>query len=151
PASWVRYFEAMKSRYDRWSDLLKQPRKSPKEHWGALPFRVHQLFDTMVAAARARDQKLFLCAGGALIHYVGDSCQPLHASYLSQGDPEQVIAKPRSPGKMKLQADGVHSGYEDDMIAYGTTDAGLQDKLKQRIASLKHEHIAPIGNGFDAA
>ena len=140
----------MKPKYDEWAKLMKKPADSPKAHWGALPFRVHQLFDTMVKAASTGNQDLFLCAGGALIHYVGDSCQPLHASYLSQGDPEHVVKRPRSDG-MKLQADGVHSGYEDDMIAYGYQNEDLANKLKSEIASLKTETIPEIKTGYDAS
>src|SRR4029077_7385538 len=105
--------------------------------------RVHQLFDTMVKAAKEKNENLFLCAGGVLIHYVGDACQPLHASYLSQGDPARVVKRPQSGG-MQLEANGVHSGYEDDMIAYGYTKGNLAATLKTRIAELaksKNERI----------
>jgi hypothetical protein len=151
PAKWVEYFEAMKPKYEKWAELMKVPFPGVKKHWGALPFRVHQLFDTMVAAAKGKKPDMFLLAGGTLIHYVGDSCQPLHASYLSQGDPTKVVARPRSP-KMKLQADGVHSGYEDDMIGYGEEEKDLSAKLSARIKRLKNEEELPtIKSGFDAS
>jgi hypothetical protein len=50
-------------------------------------------------------------------------------------DPAQVVARPRSP-KKKLQADGVHSGYEDDMIAFGYQQKELAETLKARIGDL---------------
>jgi hypothetical protein len=151
PKAWVAYFAAMKEQHFAAWDKAMGSR--PGNHWGALPFRVHQLFDTMVAAAKAGDQNLFLVAGGALIHYVGDACQPLHASYLSQGDPDRVTTRPKS-GKPVLEADGVHSGYEDTMIAYGYQKANLDVKLKARMVALGQdpgEVIGSIGSGYGAS
>ncbi|PZM08058.1 hypothetical protein [Rhizobium tubonense] len=150
PTVWVDYFAELKPRFDAWDDAVGHGRSN---HWGALPFRVHQLFDIMVAAAKASDADLFLCAGGVLIHYVGDACQPLHTSYLSQGDPDQLVDRPRSPGK-KMQADGVHGGYEDDMIAFGYQQKNLANALKDRINALPTvaaETISPIRSGYDAS
>jgi len=76
-------------------------------------------------------------------------CQPLHASYLSQGDPAQVVKKPRSDG-YKLAADGVHSGYEDDMIAYGYQQQGLAAKLATKVTSF-HETAPRITSGYEAS
>jgi hypothetical protein len=155
PKAWKQYFAAMEPKYEEWAKLLKQrPKKrEPKDgskHWGALPFRVHQLFDTMVKAAKEKNENHFLCAGGVMIHYIGDACQPLHASYLSQGDPARVVKKPKAGG-MELEAHGVHSGYEDDMIAYGLTNEHLAERLKGEIARLKEEPIAGVQTGYDAA
>jgi hypothetical protein len=154
PAAWREYFAAIEPQFEAWAKLLKGAGKAEAKdgsgHWGALPFRVKQLFDVMVKAAKKGDAKMFLVAGGVLIHYIGDACQPLHASYLSQGDPARVIKRPRSD-KMKLEADGVHSGYEDEMIAYGFTDEKLAAKLMARIKQLKNEQIADIETGYDAA
>ena len=36
--------------FEKWDKLLN-PNARPSNHWGALPFRVHQLFDVMVKAA----------------------------------------------------------------------------------------------------
>ena len=60
----------------------------------------------MVAAADRGSAAHFLCPGGVLIRDIGDACQPLHTSYLSQADPDRVMDRPQSPGK-KLEADGV--------------------------------------------
>jgi hypothetical protein len=153
PEAWVAYFAAMQPQYDEWAKLLKpdEPTAEHKDaHWGALPFRVHQLFDIMVKAAKAGNQDMFLSAGGVLIHYMGDACQPLHASYLSQGNPARVVKRP-TVDTMILEADGVHSGYEDEMVAYGATEDNLAAKLKTRIAHLKNEPIAAIQSGNDAA
>src|SRR5262249_61111272 len=103
---------------------------SPREsHWGALPFRSWQLFDAMGDAAHNGKQAEFLCAGGVLIHYVGDACQPLHTSYLSQGDPDRLVPRPKSDGR-RLEADGVHSGYEDEMIEFCYKEHSLAKLLK---------------------
>jgi hypothetical protein len=99
---------------------------------------MHQLFDTMAAAARRGDGKMFLLAGDVLIHYIGDACQPLHCSHLSQGDPDRVVLGPVS-GKLKLEAHGARSGYEDDMIGYGFREENLQPLLQQRIAALRRD------------
>jgi len=148
PEAWVAYFASKHDLYKQWAQKLGKPDNS--KHWGALPFRVHQLFDTMVKAANDGDEKLFLCAGGVMIHYVGDACQPLHASYLSQGDPDRVLPRPHG-ATMKLEADGVHSGYEDEMIAHGFQNENLVAKLKTRIKDLKSEAMPDIANGYDAA
>lgn len=152
PEAWVAYFAAMQPQYDKWAKLLDPhaPAEHRDKHWGALPFRVHQLFDIMVKAAKAGNQDLFLSAGGVIIHYLGDACQPLHASYLSQGNPARVVKRP-TVDTMILEADGVHSGYEDDMIAYGVTNANLAATLKSRIGKLKSEHVPDITTGNDAA
>jgi hypothetical protein len=154
-AAWLEYFAAVEPQFEEWAKLLKGAERKAEAkdgsgHWGALPFRVHQLFDVMAKAAREGDERMFLVAGGVLIHYIGDACQPLHASYLSQGDPARVVKRPRSE-KMKLEADGVHSGYEDEMIAYGYTEANLAAKLKSRINELKKEAMPTIATGYDAA
>jgi len=148
PESWVDYFASKHDLYKAWAQKLGKVDNS--KHWGALPFRTHQLFDVMVKAATDGDGKLFLCAGGVLIHYIGDACQPLHASYLSQGDPDRVVQRPHGQ-TMMLEADKVHTGYEDDMIAFGYISDKLADKLKQRIKDLKDEPLPDIANGFDAS
>ena len=156
PPAWRAYFAAMEPRFAEWQKLLKRSKNKaePKDgsaHWGALPFRVHQIFDIMVDAAKKKNPKLFLCAGGVLIHYLGDACQPLHASYMANGDPEVVVPRPKSEGN-RMEAEGVHVGYEDDMIAYGYTKADLGSMLRERIAELKaKEDVPDIVSGYDAA
>ncbi|MFM0336830.1 hypothetical protein [Paraburkholderia fungorum] len=84
---------------------------------------------------------------------MGDACQPLHTSYLSQGDPAQVVKRPRSE-KMMLAADGVHSGYEDEMIGYGYQQGKLANLIAAEITrqnTVATERIQPIQSGFDAS
>jgi len=76
--------------------------KSKALAYGALPFRVWQIFAQLVQYAKGTDGAKFLTAAGCLAHYVGDSCQPLHSSQHSDG--------------LDGAATGVHSTYEDNMV-----------------------------------
>jgi len=69
---------------DVWMNYYTRVKDSEK---GLLPFRVWQFFDEMVDAALQQDVKRFVCAAGIVAHYVGDSCQPLHISFLYNGEP----------------------------------------------------------------
>ncbi|MGO4378389.1 hypothetical protein AB4Z19_08960 [Pseudoduganella sp. RAF19] len=108
------------------------PNRKP-EHRGALPFRVAQLFDVMVAAVRAKHLDEFLCAAGVLAHYLGDACQPLHVSYLHHGQPDD-------PGD-----DKVHSVYEDDMLDQAAEEvvAGVKDGVDK--AKVHKMHLFDTG------
>jgi len=101
---------------------------------GLVPLRVWQIFAYMVDALREEDITRFIFGAGVLAHYVGDCCQPLHSSYLSNGDPaddemQDYTAKKDSPKaskhphkkgdvypKLFNPGNGVHSTYEDEMI-----------------------------------
>lgn len=89
---------------------------------GLLPFRVWQIFDAMCNFVEQGEVEQFLCAAGVLTHYLGDACQPLHISYLHDGDPtrpiEHIFSKGKRKGETELSASGkgVHSAYEDKMI-----------------------------------
>jgi hypothetical protein len=157
PQVWMDYYTSLKPKYDAWAAALGQDtpdNQLDKKHLGALPFRVWQLFDAMVAAAKAGKEAEFLVAGGVLIHYIGDACQPLHTSYLSQGDPNKVVNKPVAVTKKMLEADGVHSGYEDEMVNYGFQKKDLSKAVDAEIKKqekLSAEKIATMKSGFDAA
>jgi hypothetical protein len=82
---------------------------------GLLPFRVWQIYKAMVGYA-STDLARFVTAAGVLAHYVGDACQPLHSSYLSDGDPSRnpdgsPATAPLSNGKGF--GNGVHTAYEE--------------------------------------
>ncbi len=97
---------------------------------GCLPFRVWQFYEAMVAFVRARDVASFVAAAGILAHYVGDACQPLHGSYLDDGDPFRNPDGTKSPQMLdhgKGYAAGVHMAYEDYM---------LDDKVGELLAKL---------------
>lgn len=78
----------------------------PDTRPGALPFRVWQGYDEMVAALRANDILRFVCVAGCMAHYVGDACEPLHVSRLHHGDPKDATSVSKK----------VHSVYETQML-----------------------------------
>lgn len=137
--------------YDSITDLasgeaIRQDRR------GLLPFRVWQIFDTMVEFATEDKPKEFVCAAGTLTHYIGDACQPLHISYLHNGDPLRTIDHRITRGERKGQVEkrifgeGVHKGYEDDMIS-----AFRENVLDGLLASPKTKANELVGSGFEAA
>ena len=77
---------------------------------GLLPFRIWQLYQIMVDAVKAKNALEFVAAAGVLAHYVGDACQPLHISYLYDGDPDPPYTSKKKGGE------GVHSAYETLMV-----------------------------------
>jgi hypothetical protein len=108
--------------YDSIRDLMTDKPIQAK-HRGLLPFRVWQLFDAMVEFVSRGDMARFVCAAGVLAHYIGDACQPLHISYLHDGDPLQKVTYTFKKGKREGEQEerpfgqGVHSAYEDAMIS----------------------------------
>ncbi len=108
--------------YDSITDLLSGD-AIEQRHRGLLPFRVWQIFNDMVRFAKAGKAAQFVCAAGVLTHYVGDACQPLHISYLHDGDPEQPTTKTvnhrdgTSDDKIESLGAGVHAAYEDKMVS----------------------------------
>jgi hypothetical protein len=122
------------------------------EHRGLLPFRVWQIFDAMVDFAGQGLAKEFVCAAGVLTHYVGDACQPLHISYLHDGDPlrpyEYTYSKGKKAGQSELRplGQGVHSAYEDTMV--NDNRAAILDGLTQTPTTNSGERLR---SGFEAA
>jgi hypothetical protein len=95
------------------------------ESRGLLPFRVWQFYQAMVEFVRQGAAEKFVCAAGVLSHYVGDACQPLHISYLFNGDPDDAVpTQQRNRRTHQLEtvnaprAAGVHAAYEDGMVDY---------------------------------
>lgn len=125
------------------------------EHRGLLPFRVWQIFDKMVEFVEKDEMANFVCAAGVLTHYVGDSCQPLHISYLHDGDPTKstkhtVHHRDGTTGVKHIALGaGLHSAYEDGMVNAHRKDilTGL-DKTPSVGAG---EHDDDITDGFGAA
>ena len=137
--------------YDSVTDLLSGDKISD-QHRGLLPFRVWQIFDAMVDFAAAGDAQSFVCAAGVITHYIGDACQPLHISYLHDGDPlrkyEYTFKKGKHEGETEERAygTGVHSAYEDEMV--NAFSDQILEGLAQTPKTLKSELL---GNGFEAA
>jgi hypothetical protein len=136
-------------------------RQFPKEHEsrGLLPFRVWQIYDAMVSFVRAGRADEFVCAAGVLSHYVGDSCQPLHISYMFNGDPDHtvdgVMRDPQTGAKKHGQIPlglGVHSAYEDQMVDRHVpeimkgVDAILARARRPELASGGHEAAVTVVN-----
>ncbi|MGO7265421.1 MULTISPECIES: zinc dependent phospholipase C family protein [Rhizobium] len=94
-----------------------------QKYRGLLPFRVWQIFDEMVRLAKEGKIAEFVCAAGVLTHYVADACQPLHISYLHDGDPRQPVTRVvhHRTGVVEDVSEplgkGVHAAYEDKMIS----------------------------------
>jgi hypothetical protein len=78
---------------------------------GTLPFRVWQIFSEMKRFAGKKDVVGFVAAAGVLAHYVGDACQPLHLSYMFNGEP--VVDE---DGHKTRRGVGVHHAYEAQMF-----------------------------------
>jgi len=141
---WQKYYDAVHEQF---------PEK--EEGRGLLPFRAWQIYNAMVAAVRAGDAIKFVCAAGILSHYVGDSCQPLHISYLFNGDPDHKVEgtkRDRQTGKtinaqIPIGA-GVHSSYESDMLNRHTAEimAGVDALLAegQRLPLIRGGQAAAV-------
>jgi hypothetical protein len=144
PYVWERF-------YDSVTDILAGE-KIKEDRRGLLPFRVWQIFDKMCDFAKAGRAEEFVCAAGVLAHYVGDACQPLHISYLHDGDPERpvkhVFTKGKKAGQSKMQplGTGVHSAYEDAMI-FQNREAILQGLKK----TTKVQQSELVSTGREAA
>ena len=130
---------------------------------GLICFRVWQIFDYMVAAKKPEE---YIFAAGVLAHYVGDGCQPLHSSYMADGNPKDnksVMYTPTRGGskhpkgvpyaKIINPGSGVHVAYEDKMVDDNIAD--IMDKLKAMLddakAAVNKEKIMAITNGQEAA
>lgn len=136
-------------------ERLHLPQDKPVSR-GLICFRVWQIYDYMVKAAQGGRADQFIFAAGVLAHYVGDACQPLHSSYLSNGDPAddqtiQYTAKRTSSKHTKGDVypkttnpgNGVHTAYEDAMI-----DARIDTIWPALPASgVNAEAIPPIDSG----
>ena len=146
---WTKYYE----------DIDKAKIGIPPDqeiHRGLISFRVWQIYDYMVKAAEDGRADKFVFAAGVLAHYVGDACQPLHSSYMSNGDPADgttilYTAKRTSKNHQKGDqyekpfnpGEGVHSVYEDTMI-----DDRIDTILPALAAdAVNNEPIDPIDSG----
>jgi hypothetical protein len=128
---WTRYYQAVDD----------QHRDQEPDNRGLLPFRVWQIFDAMVYFVKKGEVENFVGAAGILSHYVGDACQPLHISYLFNGDPDRaskgMVRNSKPPFGMKegmiSYGAGVHGAYEDNMIDFhvGELWPGVDRELQQ--------------------
>jgi len=116
---------------------------------GLLPFRIWQFFNAMKKYVSNKNYVEFVTAAGILAHYIGDACQPLHGSVLSDGYKDQAEEVPTNTGGTKIAwpAKGVHSAYENKMIDDYTTN--LFDEIERQIGA--SVTFSPIQSGHDAA
>lgn len=135
---WRQYYDAVQRDYP-----------DEEESRGLLPFRVWQIFDAMVYFLGQKDVERFLCAAGILSHYVGDACQPLHISYLFNGDPDRGTMekgkdKDGNPvDKFVAFAAGVHAAYEDNMVDYHVN--ALWPAVDEALKALQHGTLPKSG------
>lgn len=140
---WQQYYDAVQKQFPK-----------EKESRGLLPFRVWQIYNEMVDAVKNGDAARFVCAAGIVSHYVGDSCQPLHISYLFNGDPDHpvsaMIRDPQTGNKKQGSVplgQGVHSAYEDNMV-----DRHVPEIMTGVDGLLKNPHLPALVTGsHDAA
>ncbi len=136
-----------------WQDFYTSLGHTTFDKRGLLPFRVWQFFEAMRGFAKAGDAVSFLCAAGIVAHYVGDACQPLHGSVLSDGfadQPTSVVVHKRDGTSVTVKShvgEGVHSTYESAMI--DRKSAEIQQGL-QKVRSATGRK-ARIAKGKDAA
>jgi hypothetical protein len=94
----------------------------------------------------------FVCAAGVLAHYLGDACQPLHISYLHDGDPsrpvEHKVTRGDHAGELHREAlgKGIHSLYEDTMV-----HLHRRDILAALARTPAPQSIDDVQDGFEAA
>jgi hypothetical protein len=108
---------------------------------GALPFRVWQIWDEMVANLKKGDVLRFVAGAGVMAHYVGDASQPLHCSYMHHGIPPMLKVGGRSYPvrrsspefkKFKKSREAkIHGIYEETMLEVDPADAlaAVDDEL----------------------
>jgi|HubBroStandDraft_6_1064221.scaffolds.fasta_scaffold00142_8 hypothetical protein len=136
-----------------WMKYYTDP-KVKDESKGLLPFRCWQIYNEMVSAVKAGDVTRFVCAAGILSHYVGDACQPLHISYMFNGDPAhtetvQVTKKGVTTSVVQPVAKGVHSAYEDGLVNFHSTE--IVSSLQSRFKGKSHGESLNKDHGFGAA
>jgi hypothetical protein len=117
---------------ETWRDFYESVEvRSNKQ--GLLPFRVWQIYKKMVEYVTKKQRDEFLCAAGILLHYVGDACNPLHLSCLSDGYPNSLGKGNTGNKKTKKKGQGVHSAYENDMLI------NYSDEIMRRVDDLLAE------------
>lgn len=101
---------------ERFYDHL--PHEVGRVNRGLAPFRVWQLLDAMDDCLRGDDVDGFLVAAGVCAHYVGDSCQPMHGSVMSNGDRSRTKNRIiRGEATDVPFGTGSHEWYESLMVA----------------------------------
>ncbi|WP_127125115.1 hypothetical protein [Pseudoflavitalea rhizosphaerae] len=124
---------------EEWLSYYTDPAVMDKSK-GILPFRIWQFFDAMKEYAEQGDGTGFVTAAGILSHYVGDACQPLHISYMFDGQPLPDGTK---------KGEHVHSIFETTMINKFIGD--ILPLARTRSKETDFKTILPITKGKEAA
>ena len=111
-------------------------------------------------------RRRFIFAAGVLAHYVGDACQPLHSSYMSDGNPKDnttiMYTPPRGGSKhpkgvpyekVVNPGSGVHVAYEDHMIDdfIGDIFPFVTDLLDRKTSVINKEPVVAINSAQSVA
>lgn len=125
---------------------------------GAIPFRVWQIWNAMVAYLQAKDVIHFVAAAGILGHYVGDASQPLHCSYMHHGVPPMKTVhgrkypvprdSPEFQAFKETKPAAIHGIYEETMLEVDT--AGALTAVNQLLANASGPQ-RNIKSGHEAA
>ena len=117
---------------------------------GYLPFRVWQIYRSMVASLKKGDVKDFLAAAGVLAHYVGDAGMPFHISKLHHGyGPERVDRKsPEYEEYKKDKAYKIHAILEERMFEVKAVE--MLDAVDRSVKSLAGNRKTDLGGEFGA-
>lgn len=123
----------------QWLTYYNDPKVKDKSK-GILPFRIWQFFDALTGFAQQGDATAFVTAAGILAHYVGDACQPLHISYMFNG-------QPMADGSLK--GEHVHSLFETTMVNKFIGE--ILPVCLQKSKTPKFKKVLPIDQGKQAA
>lgn len=125
---------------------------------GALPFRVWQIWEAMVAYVKNKDVIRFVAAAGVLAHYIGDASQPLHCSWLHHGMPPLMVFDGRDYPAPRESADfkafkktaeaKIHSIYEQGMFEVDAP--ALLQAVNNKLAGAAADP-AGVATGHEAA
>lgn len=107
--------EVWKNYFDNIDKEATGIKSEDPEKYGVLSFRVWQIYDYMINALNNKSADKFLFAAGVLAHYVGDSCMPLHSSYMTNGDPKDDKVVDYTAKKTSYHKNGQVSHYAGDV------------------------------------
>lgn len=140
------------SKWKAYFDGFAERGVGPEE--GALPFRVWQIWDAMVASLKSGDVLRFVAGAGVMAHYVGDASQPLHCSFMHHGVPPmrrvggRDYPVPRDSQEFKdfkkTRAAKIHAIYEEGMLevdpagALAAVDGELETQRTVRVDRSGH-------------
>jgi hypothetical protein len=100
-----------------YQDIIDGERKAGKKSQtrkGELPFRIAQIYDEMVEYVKSGNVDAFVTSAGIITHYIFDSCQPMHLSYMFDGDPNGATIG--SDGKQEPVTAGIHAIFDEKMV-----------------------------------